>query len=28
MYSSKDAMENGITSVKKNTPNATVEEFS
>ncbi|PHN98099.1 hypothetical protein CSC81_06765 [Tenacibaculum discolor] len=28
MYSSKDAMENGITSVKKNAPNATVEDSS
>jgi uncharacterized protein YegP (UPF0339 family) len=28
MYSSNDAMENGITSVKNNTPNATVEDNS
>ncbi|MCG7500607.1 YegP family protein [Tenacibaculum sp. Mcav3-52] len=28
MYSSKDAMENGIASVKKNAPNATVEDNS
>ncbi|WP_428742998.1 YegP family protein [Tenacibaculum sp.] len=28
MYSSKDAMENGIASVKKNAPNATAEEIS
>ncbi|KAB1153392.1 MULTISPECIES: YegP family protein [Tenacibaculum] len=28
MYSSKDAMENGIASVKKNAPDATVEDNS
>ncbi|WP_438273386.1 YegP family protein [Tenacibaculum soleae] len=28
MYSSNDAMENGIASVKKNAPNATVEDNS
>ena len=28
MYSSKEAMENGIASVKKNAPNATVEDNS
>ena len=28
MYSSKDAVENGIVSVKNNAPNATVEDNS
>jgi len=28
MYSSNDAMENGIASVKNNAPNATVEDNS